>query len=255
MSIWSPGLRSDFIFHDFAAVVADLGDCVQVRTPNNSDYFFGNLLIFPCPPQPGQVNEWVERFEQVFAPFPEVRHRAFQWEPVATIDSVARAQLQDAGFTVDTVSVLTATQTHLDKAPPMGVEFRPIQSDREWQEVIHAQASEGFPSIPMDEFLAYKEDTFANYRAMSEQGLGNWWGAFKGEELVADLGLFFGRGIGRFQSVQTRRAHQRQGICRAFVHHVSQHGFASHPSTSLMLHADEGEIAEGIYKSLGYTKT
>ena len=77
-------------------------------------------------------------------------------------------------------------------------------------------------------------------------------GAFKGAELVADLGLFFGEQVGRFQSVETAPEHRRQGICRAMVHHVSEHGFTKHPGTTLMLHADAHDVAREIYRSLGY---
>jgi len=44
----------------------------------------------------------------------------------------------------------------------------------------------------------------------------------------------------------------RQGICRAFICHVSNWAFNKHPGITLMLHADAGETAEGIYKSVGY---
>lgn len=143
----------------------------------------------------------------------------------------------------------------MEKPPAKDLTFRPVKTDAEWQTVIEAQTADGFLSIPLDKYRKHSEDTFANYRAMSEAGLGHWWGAFKGSEMVADLGLFFGRGIGRFQSVETRAAHRWQGVCRSLVRHVSNHAFGAHPDITLMLHADAGEPAERIYKSLGYEQT
>ncbi|MEE9454332.1 MAG: GNAT family N-acetyltransferase [Paracoccaceae bacterium] len=255
MQINSPGILSDFIFHDFVGEVTDLGDCIAVRTPSNPSYFYGNYLIFPAPPKKGDFGRWRSRFDQVFKQYPGVLHHCFAWKPSAPANRQTIAEFQNVGFMFDTTSVLTATSVHTEKPAPPGVDFRSIKTDFEWVSVIDAQTSEGFPSIPMPAYRAYKEATFANYRAMSEAGRGAWWGAFKGVELVADLGLFFGRGIGRFQSVETLRAHRRQGICRALVHHVSNAAFAAHPGITLMLHADADEVARTIYQSVGYEET
>ncbi len=255
MQINSRGILSDFIFHDFAAKIYDLGDCVAVHTPSNPSYFHGNYLIFPTAPKKGDFGQWLSRFDQVFNQYPGVLHHCFEWETSAPANPQTIAEFQNAGFTFDTISVLAATSVHTEKPTPSGVNFRPIKTDFEWASVVDAQTSEGFPSIPMPAYRAYKEATFANYRAMSEAGSGAWWGAFKGAELVADLGLYFGRGIGRFQSVETLRAHRRQGICRALVHHVSNAAFAAHSGITLMLHADADEVARTIYESVGYAET
>ena len=69
---------------------------------------------------------------------------------------------------------------------------------------------------------------------------------------MADLGLFFGEGVGRFQSVETSAEHRRQGICRAMVNHVSNHGLAAHPGITLIMHADAHDVARGIYCSVGF---
>lgn len=252
MEITSKGLQSDFIFHVFEGETTTHTDCISVRTPQNADYFFGNFLLFAGPPAVGDFTRWMARFTEVFAPHPAVRHHTFQWLPSASPDPVALEEFKQAGFTIDETSVLATQTVHTDKPAPSGVEFRQIRTGAEWLAVIDAQTRDGFPQIPMDEFRRYKEATFANYRAMSEQGLGDWWGAFKGKELVADLGLFFGEGVGRFQSVETAPEHRRQGICRAMVNHVSNHGLASRPGITLVMHADAHDIARGIYCSVGF---
>jgi len=252
MEITSKGLQSDFIFHGFGAVRTDHNDCSSVRTPNNSDYFFGNFLLFAGPPAVGDFVRWMVRFEAIFAPYPAVRHHTFQWLPSAAPDPSALEEFKQAGFTIDETSVLATQSVHTDKPAPDGVKFRKIVTDAEWLAVIDAQTRDGFPQIPMDEYRRYKEESFANYRRMSEQGLGDWWGAYKGDELVADLGLFFGDGVGRFQSVETSSTHRRQGICRAMVHHVSNHGLAEHPGITLVMHADAHDVARGIYCSVGF---
>ena len=252
MEITSKGLQSEFIFHGFEGVITEHSDCISVRTPRNPDYFFGKFLLFPDPPAVNDPGKWMARFTEIFSPYPDVRHHTFQWLPSGPVNPAAMEEFKQAGFTIDETSVLSAQSIHTDKPVPEGVEFRTLETDAEWLAAIDAQTRDGFPSIPKDEYRRYKEESFANYRRMSEQGLGNWWGAFKGDELVADLGLFFGEGVGRFQSVETAPAHRRQGICRTMVHHVSKLGLAEHPNTELILHADAHEIAREIYTSVGY---
>lgn len=252
MEITSKGLQSEFIFHGFGAVMSDHGDCISVRTPKNPDYFFGNFLLFPAPPNDGDLAHWISRFDEVFASYPAVRHHTFQWLPASPPDLAVLEGFKKAGFKVDETSVLATQTVSTDKPAPQGVEFRQIRTDAEWLAVIDAQTRDGFPQIPLDEYRRYKEAAFANYRAMSEQGLGDWWGAFKGEELVANLGLFFGEGVGRFQSVETAPEHRRQGICRAMVDHVSNHGMAAHPGITLVMWADAHDVARGIYCSVGF---
>ena len=252
MEVSSKGLQSEFIFHNVDAVTTDLGDCLSVRTPDNTDYFFGNFLLYPAPPTHGDYDSWMARYGEAFGDYPAIRHHTFQWLPSEPADPAAITEFTDAGFTFDETSVLQATSVHTDKPAPEGVIFRFIQTDAEWQAVVDAQTRDGFPQIPTDEYRRYKEESFAKYRKMSEQGLGNWWGAFKGDELVADMGLFFGEGVGRFQAVGTAREHRRQGICRAMVNHVSQHGFDTHPGVTLFLWADAHDVARGIYCSVGY---
>ncbi|MGE4611978.1 MAG: GNAT family N-acetyltransferase [Paracoccaceae bacterium] len=254
MEITSKGLQSEFIFHGFGGVITDHGDCISVLSPNNPDYYFGNFLLYPAPPKVGDFKHWTARFGEIFGANTGVRHHTFQWIPGPETGTAAIDEFRQAGFTVDETSVLSTKTVSLDKPTPRGVEFRKIRTDVEWTAVVDSQSREGFPGVPMDDFRHYKETAFANYRNMSEQGFGDWWGAFKSEKLVANMGLFFGQGVGRFQSVGTDPEHRRQGICRAMVHHVSSEGLAAHPDVTLILHADAHDVARGIYCSVGYSE-
>lgn len=91
MKITSAGIDSDFIFHDFAGVITNHGDCISVRTPTNPDYFFGNFLLFPAPPAAGDLPVWQARFQVGFAAHPQVRHQCFQWLPAHPIRADAAA--------------------------------------------------------------------------------------------------------------------------------------------------------------------
>lgn len=252
MEITSKGLQSEFIFHAFEGIVTDLGDCIMARTPSNPDYYFGNFLLFGGPPQADQIAGWITRFEQEFAPYSEVRHRTFQWLPSSPVSDEVIAEFKQAGFTLDETQVLAGQAVHLDKPAPEGVEFRKLKTDEEWKTALDSQARNVYPGATPEDYRRYKEACFDHHRRMADAGFGDWWGAFKGDELVANMGLYFGDGVGRFQAVETSPEHRRQGICRAMVHHVSNDAFAKHPGITLILHADAHEVARHIYKSVGY---
>ena len=66
----------------------------------------------------------------------------------------------------------------------------------------------------------------AHYRQMQRAGLGGWFGAFLGNRVVADLGLFCIGGVGRFQTVETVPEFRRQGICGTLVYQAARWGRA-----------------------------
>ena len=252
MEITSPGILSDMIFHRFAGEITNKGDIVKVYTESNPSYYYGNFLIFRDPPTADDLNEWIALFDREFAHDEGVKHHTFQWLSGKMADPAAIKAFTDQGFTYDHVSVLTAQQTHTDRSPPDGITYRKLQTDQEWSAATEMQVANGFPSIPSDEYLIYKEAQFATYREMSDAGLGGWFGAFQGDELVANLGLYFDDTIGRFQSVETAEAHRRRGICTALVQYVSQWGFRHRPGITLMIHADHDDVPSRLYQSLGY---
>lgn len=251
MEITSQGILSDCIFHRFAGQITDKGAYTKIYTASNPSYYYGNFLIFPEPPAAGQFSEWMTLFQQEFAKDAEVKHHTFEWQS-GKADPAVIKEFTDQGFTYDNVSVLTATQTYTDREPPTNVTYRKLEDDVDWFLATQMQIAAGFPSIPAADYRIYKEAQFANYRAMSNAGLGGWFGAFKDNLLVANMGLFFDNNIGRFQSVETDELYRRQGICTALVQYVSQWGFAHRPGVTLMIHADHDDVPSRLYQSLGY---
>ena len=92
----------------------------------------------------------------------------------------------------------------------------------------------------------------ARYRKMAQAGLGAWFGAFLENQLVADLGLFFEAGVGRFQQVETHPDFRRRGICGTLVYHSSRFGFEKMEARTLVMVADEHYHAARIYESVGF---
>lgn len=249
MHITSLGFQSETLFQHYHGIVRDHGDFIEVRTPENPTFWFGNYLLLPAPPTVADIPAWAARFDTCFADAPEVVHKCLQW-PDTGADT--RAAFEQLGWEFDQATVLMATHTKAARQAPENVAFRPIESNDDWARVLEQQIAsrpEGFAETP---YRAFKEKRLALFRKLQADGRGQWYGAFKGAELVADMGIFHRNGISRFQDVSTHAAHRRQGICSALVHYVSTQEQAQNPGNQMVIIADAGEPAERIYKRVGY---
>lgn len=90
------------------------------------------------------------------------------------------------------------------------------------------------------------------YRAMARKGLGAWFGAFLGGQLVGDLGMFVEGDIGRFQSVGTYPDFRRRGVCGTLVFHAAVHALEKMQVQTLVMVADLHYHAARIYESVGF---
>jgi hypothetical protein len=106
-------------------------------------------------------------------------------------------------FKVDFSVVLTARSVHAPKKINSEAEIRPISTDFEWKEVTENQILSKAADYGEASYRVFKERQMARYRAMSDQGLGHWFGAFLNGKLVGDLGVYRDGTLGRFQSVET----------------------------------------------------
>jgi len=140
------------------------------------------------------------------------------------------------------------------RAAPEGVVFREISGAEAWGKVLDNQVATRPEGFIEESYRAYKSTQMVAFQKLVLAGRGYWFGAFKGAELVADMGIFHREGISRFQEVSTHPDHRRQGICAALVHYVSGQEQAARLGNKMVILADRGEPAERIYKSLGYAE-
>jgi GNAT superfamily N-acetyltransferase len=95
----------------------------------------------------------------------------------------------------------------------------------------------------------------AAYRVLSESADATWYGAFAEGRLVSWLGTGAdGTGLARFQSVETDPDPRRWGLASALVHHAGLTALAN-GVTTLVIVADPGYHAIGIYRALGFAET
>ena len=254
MDITSIGFLSETLFQQYNGLVQDHGQYTEVRTPHNLTFWFGNYLLLANRPDIKDIPDWIQRFDATFANTPEVLHKCLQWPDDGQNAQALRAEFERLGWEFDQCSVLSTKQTKARRTPPTGIEFREITKPCDWAQVLEHQVltrPDDFAEAP---YRDHKIKRLQTFKKLVSEGRGHWYGAFKGDALVADMGIFNREGVSRFQEVSTHPDHRRQGICAALVHHVSCAEQAARPGNQMVILADKGEPAERIYKSLGYVE-
>ncbi|MGB0581057.1 MAG: GNAT family N-acetyltransferase [Limisphaerales bacterium] len=239
--------QTDSIFHRFNGTVEDKGEYFVIRTRSNPTFYWGNYLLFKKPPDRECFSHWMSLSAEEFGMEPG--HTTFCWDTAEPGDATA---FVENGFQTDTFEVLTLSQLAEGEVGNDQVQIRKLAYDSEWKAVTELQIETGTPAVSTEAYRAFKEPQMLGYRKMQEAGRGAWWGAFRGSELVGDLGLFFDTDctVGRFQSVETAPAHRGQGICRSLLRTVAADALKQ--ASNLVIVAEAGSHAAEIYRKFGF---
>ncbi|TCC47836.1 GNAT family N-acetyltransferase [Kribbella capetownensis] len=252
MEIKSLGYRTDLLLLELSgSQVQDAGEYVVIRTPANPAYWWGNFLLYRSIFAAGDVKSRLETYR---AEFPAAKHVAFG------IDSVdgeigAEDELAAAGFTVDRSVVMTASQVVAPRRPNEESTYRFLTSDDDWGQLT--QLGLATASMKVDDgYVEFTRRRDAAHRALVEAGHGKWFGAFDGDRLQSSLGLMFdGKGVARFQHVQTHPDDRNRGIASTLVHHASTYGLTDGGARTLVMVADPEYLAIRLYRALGFDDT
>lgn len=260
----SLGWRTDLIFARFDSQVSDRGDHLRVLTPANPTFWWGNFLLFRRGPGPGDLERWMALFEAgIAAPQPASRHRAFG------VDAGERLALPPdfaaAGFSLSEATVLTLTRDQWREprgSMPAGVAFHVLSLPADGAAIVDKQVVVNDAHAALDGYRLFAQRQMQRYAAMQRAGLGHWFGLVAQGDgspvLAASCGLFRdpsrGDGLGRFQFVSTHPAWRRRGLCTALVHAACRHGFEAMGLRTLVMMADPGDVAIGIYESAGFRR-
>jgi ribosomal protein S18 acetylase RimI-like enzyme len=249
VSVRSIGWRTDLeLRRREGALVIEHEDHLEVRTPQNPSYRWGNFLLITRPYVAGEARRWLERFD---AAFPDVGYAAIGLDGT-TPDERAIAELEAAGMNSEINAVLTTDGPLTPRKPvPAGYQLRPVSSDHDWRAAIelHVAANESGEQG----FREFLEAHMRAIRRVCERAHGSWWGAFVREEMVCGLGIFDAGGhVGRFQSVDTHPAHRRLGLASSLLASACHHARAELGANTLAIVADPHYFAIDIYRSLGF---
>jgi ribosomal protein S18 acetylase RimI-like enzyme len=227
-----------------------------VRSPDNPHYWFGNCLIFDAPPQAGDLERWMRSFEHEHAGSPSA-HRVFRVDR-ADGDAGESAPFVAAGFELERTHVLSATVVVPPPKLANELDVRPLRTVEEWEAALSLSVEVGVHDdghADRPSYASFARKRLATYNELQQRGLGHVWGAFLGQQLVGQLGLFHVGELSRFQAVATDSSFRRRGICGTLVYRVCEHALSELPGRRLVMCAAEDYHATRIYQSLGFRIT
>lgn len=234
-----------------------------VRSPSNPTHHWGNLLLFDDPPAAGDGARWEERFEREFGSDPRVVHLTFGWDHAEGPLGSAREEFVARGYKLEQSVGLAATPDRVRPHPrenrDVGVRaLEPAVGVDEdlWEQVVALQVAgrdERFDEVSHREFSSRRLE---DLRALFRLGRGAWYVALDadGTEVVASCGVVVTGGRGRFQAVDTKAAYRRRGICSRLVVEAAHRAAEQHGAQLLVIAADAGYHALGLYESLGFQR-
>lgn len=246
MRVTSLGYRTDVALRTMeGAEVTDRGDHLIVRTPDNPNFWWGNFLLLAAVPRPGEADGWVARFA---AEFPAARHVALG---VDTADSGTElpGDLAVAGLDVERAVVMTAAQVMPPARPNTDAEIRPLGSDADWRQSVDLAIRCAESGDESD----YLERRARARRRMTRAGIGAWFGAFEGDRLLAQLGLFdVGDGYARYQHVETDQMARRRGLAGTLLWYAGRYGHEVLGTRTFVIVADPADAAIRVYRACGF---
>jgi ribosomal protein S18 acetylase RimI-like enzyme len=223
-------------------------DQIVVRTPENPGFRWGNCVILPELPRPGEAGLALERFREAF---PQAAHVAVGIDS-SPVRPKAAAEMAALGLGSDLSTVLTAEQLRPPAKRAPQAELRALEGDRDWRAALELSLASEEPG-DAESHRAYLELRIATRRRVCEAGHGAWFGAFSGREMHAGLGIFrTAEGLARFQDVDTHRDHRRQGLASHLLLAAGHYAHQQLGAATLVIAADPDYQAIGLYRSLGF---
>lgn len=250
MEIRSLGLRTELFFLRHQGEVVAREGYLLARIPGEPGYHWGNLLVFPTPPAPGDAPRWLALFAREFPPETGVRHVTFAWDAPDGARGAADEFLP-LGFRDDPTDVLVAEAVGAPARPARGVELRPLASDSDWAAACENQVLCRDPCYPEASYREFLTRRLASQRRLAEAGYGAWWGAFRDGALVADLGIYLDGPVARYQSVGTHPEHRRQGLCGSLVHAAATWADGRGARVYVIQAEPEGDAGR-VYRAAGF---
>ncbi len=238
------GLRTDAFVEPPGTVRKRRSGCTVIHTPEYRGYHYGNLLILDEPPQPHDLQRWLDVWHAEFGGVEGVQKRVLEWEAPGPVSASLHEAAREHGLEAGSDDVLVASRPKLASVSS-GVsrdDIRPVSDDAEWRAVVEMiVANEDEP-----EFSRWRME---QYGPLVETGRGEWWAAWRSDEPAATAGIFWSSGLVRFQSVLTAEAARARGYATTLVSAMLERH--RHRGTAVIV-AEQDSQAGRIYRRLGF---
>jgi hypothetical protein len=246
------GHKTGLFLDRFFAQVEEKDAYYVICSPQDPHYFWGNYLLFKEAPKRGEAEKMMEAYYQEFS-----KDQGFAAITFDTVDG-SEAYLEDfknLGFSIDESKILTCQKAIKPLKVRDDLEMRDYQLNDHYEQHVDVHFDPDWEYGSEEVQRAFILKRAQDFQRLIEAKLAHRYGIFKGEKLVADLGVYFADKVIRFNNVSTHRDHRRQGLCSSLVYKVSEGLIKDHPGTTLVMQADEDYHAAMIYESIGFKPT
>ncbi len=243
----SPGWATDLAILELTGSTVDAQpDHLIVRTPDNSDYHWGNCLLVTEPEAVDSAERWLDTFRGAFPSAP--------WIAIGLPRMPSTVDAWSAhGIDLEENDVLTAVSAPRTTPVPVGYSIRRLSGD-DWELVIARELAENertgtYEAISHEQFV---RASVAARRDLSDRDVAAYFGAFADGQLCADLGIVRCGTTARYQAVSTEPAHRRRGLA-AHLLGVAAAWSAGAGCTSWVIVTEATNDAGRVYRRAGFT--
>lgn len=249
MQVEALGYRTDLMLRRLeGGTITDEGEYLIVRSPAHPEYWWGNFLLLPGSALRDEADPWLARFA---AAFPDAKHVALGFDTAQPVGATPAGYVE-AGLKPELNTVLTATSVREPPKPNRMAQYRRLDGDNDWQQALDLRmACSSAAELPGG--VEFERRRARQARQLVQAGHGACFGAFLGDRLVAQLGVFSdGLGTVRYQNVETHPAARQQGLAGTLVWQAGQYALDELAASVLVIVADPGYVAIRIYHSVGF---
>ncbi len=250
MKLNSLSLQTNMIFARNESEIISRESYIVVKTLSNPTFHWGNYLIFKKPPVQGDIVNWMNIFQREFAHYKTFKHYVFAWDQDLEPQS---AEYLSYGFSLEKSVSLQASSVIPPKHYNPDLNIRLLKTSAEWEKALELQTITRDPKHSYKSFRDFKKKQDESYQNLIRDNRGGRFGAFKGDELIADLGIYFEGPLARYQSVVTHPDYRKMGACGTLVYESGKHALENWGVKTLCMEADPDYHAARIYESVGFS--
>lgn len=241
-----PGWETDLaVLRHTGSILEDRGDHLLVRSPDNPDFHWGNIVFVTDDEAVDDAERWLDTFRSAF---PEAT-----WVAIGLIRSPDNPDVWARhGLDVELDEVLTTRNLPTQTPLPEGYAVRRITGDDWMQSVVRSVAeNDRTGEHEPRSFERFAHAQMRTRRALSDREQAAFFGAFADGVLAADLGIVRCGTTARYQSVGTAQDHRRRGLA-AHLLGVAARWAADHGCDRWVIITETTNPAGRVYRRVGF---